>query len=204
MPPSDPKRHPWQVPLGLLGLLCVAGFGFTSVYGPLGSTEWGLSIAVTAVILFWGWIRSLQHGPAFEPARAKVSPPPQPLLDRLRWAFGYTLPAALLFSAYVLLIAGMRGSSVYFTYGTSIWGIIAIYWLAAILSGGLLGFLRPLARFRLGAFVVGAIVGSAVYGTAMLALPLAQSMPWWIPLIPGTILGGGLGLVEHDGSSAAV
>ena len=197
-------RHPWRLPFQLLGSCSLAGLWFTSVYGPLDSTEWSLSIVLTGLLLFWGWIRSLQYGPAFELPPPLAPQPPQPLSVRLRWAFGHTTRVAAAFSAYVLVVALARGSTRYLAYGTSVWGILAAYWLAAIVCGILLAVLRPLTRFRLGAFVVGAIIGTAVYGTAMLVLPLPENASWWIPPILGTIFGGGHGLVSYDDGSLAV
>jgi hypothetical protein len=173
---------------------------FSRAYGTDGFF-WGAGSVAICLLLFWGFVRQLQHGPAFgPPPRPRLPPRPEPLRERFRWAFGWSYAFAILYSGYVLVLSVVRGSTSFPAYGLSTWGIIATYWLGATLAGLILGFCKPLTQYRLGAFLVGTLVGSAIYGTAMLALPQARSGPWWLALIPGVIVGGGLGLVEHDES----
>jgi hypothetical protein len=80
----------------------------------------------------------------------------------------------------------------------SVWSIIAAYWGAALLCGVVLAILKPLSAWRRGAFAVGALVGSCAYATVALFMPEASHAPWWLPLIPGVIGGGGLGIVWFD------
>jgi len=191
-------RHPWRLPLTVLGCLALAAVLFSNAYGTDGFF-WGAGSVAMLLILFWGFVRQLQQGPAFErPARPAFPAHPEPLSDRLRWAFGWTYAFATFYSAYALLLGLLRGAASFSSYGLSTWGIIAAYWLGATAAGLILGICKPLIRFRVGAFLVGTLVASAVYGTLMLAMPPTQTAPWWLALIPGVIVGGGLGLVEYD------
>jgi hypothetical protein len=106
----------------------------------------------------------------------------------------------------VLVLAALRRSTTFVALGMTLWGVLLTYWIGAILAGLLLGALKPLTKYRAGAFAVGTLVGLAVYGTAMLALPEAHDAPWWLVLIPAVLVGGGLGVVFYDDEegSAAV
>lgn len=73
-------------------------------------------------------------------------------------------------------------------------GILAAYWVGALLCGAALGVLRPITRTRLGAFFLGWLVASVAYGSAVLLLPDAE---WWIAPFLG-LVGGGMGVVWHD------
>jgi hypothetical protein len=102
------------------------------------------------------------------------------------------------FTVIALLIAFVSGSPQDLKYGVSVWAIVAGYWLAAILCGLLLGVLQPYTRYRFGAFVVGALIGCAIYGSAMIALPAELAGYWGLAIVMGTVMGGGIGLVEFD------
>jgi hypothetical protein len=192
--------HPWRTPLLVLAGLSLGGLLFIEAYGPLDSTELVLAGFALVALAVWGGIRSLQHGPAFEhllPSDRGPSPP-EPLAVRLRWAYRHAVPLAGLFSVYVAVVAVLGGGRLVSRSFGNPWAVVGAYWLAAAIGGFALAVLKPLARYRLGAFLIGCVVGSAVYGTAMLALPTVVDAPWWTFLPPAIVVGGGLGLVEFD------
>jgi hypothetical protein len=100
------------------------------------------------------------------------------------------------FSLIATLAALLQGSTHFHRFGISLWSIAAVYWGGAAAAALIVGALKPIARYRFGAFVLGTLAGYVTYGMASLALPLPWQ--WWIPLIPGVLVGGGLALVWFD------
>jgi len=118
--------------------------------------------------------------------------------DNFRWAFSWGRWYAILFSAWVLVLSAVRASVLWPEYGTTTWGIIAGYWIAAVLGSFVVGLLRPLTGSRFGAFIVGWIGGTIVYGSVGVATGLQRDAPWWLATIPGCLVGGGLAVVWRD------
>lgn len=91
------------------------------------------------------------------------NPPPRPLLPDLRWGLGWGLAMATVYSAWALVVVGMRGGAPAAKPGISVGQVVGGYCAGAVLGGLLLGACRPLTRSREGAKVVGALVGAATY-----------------------------------------
>jgi len=115
----------------------------------------------------------------------------------LKWAFGWTLSFATLFSAYVLVLSLARGSTWFEEYHSSSWTIILGYYVAAVPAGLALAVLRPLGSTRLGAYVVGVVIGFLVYGAIGVLMEGFAPLTFGIALIAGLVTGG-LGVVTHD------
>ncbi len=198
--------HPWRVPLLALSLLLVGASLFAQAYGT-DTDFWGAVVFAAILLAFWGFIRSLQHGPAFE-RTARQLYRPEPAEARVRWALGWTYEFARTYSRAAIAIGGVllvvllvRNPGGWLRFLILLVATVVAYWLAATIAGVLLGLLKPLTRYALGAFAVGSLLGYTVYGTLMLMLVVVGGMgpmPWWLPAIPGVIGGGGLGLVEHS------
>jgi hypothetical protein len=111
-----------------------------------------------------------------------------------------TVRAALFFatfySVYVLMVALLRRSFTFPQYHTSAAVIIAGYYVAALVTGTIVGVLWPLTRTAWGSFLVGSIGGTMTYGS--IALIVVREGPLWLMLIPGVIVGGGIALVWHS------
>jgi hypothetical protein len=118
--------------------------------------------------------------------------------ENFRWAFGWARLFAGVFSAWALVLSIARGSLKWPEYQTTTWGIIAGYWLAAVVGSFVVGLLRPLSRSSLGAFLVGWVGGTIVYGSVVVPTGMMKEAPIWIYLIPGCLVGGGLAVVWHD------
>lgn len=199
---TDDKRigyNPWRLPFLLLVCLSLGALWLMSWYGAFDAMDWQLTMGLAAIVLVWGWIRSRQPPPPSSGGnRAPMFMPRSSLSERLRWAFGRVFVVASGFTVIALLIAFASGSPKDIKYGVSVWAIVAGYWLAAVLCGLLLGVLQPYTRYRGGAFAVGALIGCAIYGTAALALPAELAGYWWLAIVMGTVMGGGIGLMEFD------
>ena len=107
---------------------------------------------------------------------------------------GYGLGMAVIFSAFVGVMAVIRGSTHYDDPPTSTLQIIRSYFIAGTLGGALFGVLRPIARIgRLGAVLVGLVIGPFVYGAVGIAVGLTAGFASASTIIPGLIVGGALG-----------
>ena len=100
---------------------------------------------------------------------------------------------ATAFSVYVLLLTLLRGSARFETYGMTTWGIIATYYGAGLAVGALVGVLRPLTRWALGAVMVGAVGGICVYGA--IAYAMDGRLEPDFALTVGPLVGGAAGYI---------
>ena len=85
----------------------------------------------------------------------------------LAWGLAF----ATAFSAFVLLMALLRGSTVYEGLGgLTTWRVIAYYFAAGVMGGTVFGLLRPIQHRYLGKFVTAYLILFLVYGggTAMM------------------------------------
>jgi hypothetical protein len=108
---------------------------------------------------------------------------------------------ATAFSILVLILALLRRSWYFDTYGMSAAQIIAGYYGAAVIGGITAGLLWPLTRWKLGSFVVGTVVGFIFYDCLGFLMYGWGSHLLWVGGIAGVIVGGGLGVVFHDQAS---
>ena len=119
------------------------------------------------------------------------------MLANVRWGLRWGLLFATAFSLWVLAASLLRGSFDWPQYGTTTWGVVAAYYVAALIGGTAVGILRPLSNWRIGTFVLGWIVGSLVYGAVAVVTGIAKGGPWWLATILG-LPAGGIALVTQD------
>lgn len=81
----------------------------------------------------------------------------------MKWGLAWALALATFFSAWVLLLAALRGSAKFEQYGMTVGEIVGAYYATAVVVGTLLGLCRPFTRTRPGAMAVGSLVGTALY-----------------------------------------
>jgi hypothetical protein len=103
----------------------------------------------------------------------------------LRWAWGWSLAFAALFSLWVGLLALLSGSARFDKYEMSAAAIIRTYFAVALVAGIVLGVLRPITETALGRVFVGSIVGTAVYT----GIGLSMYGPDKFTFVGGAILG---------------
>lgn len=190
--------RPWRLPLAILVCLLLAGTAFAQRYGT-DNGFWGSFVTAVLLLLLWGTVRGLQRSPpASSPQPGTPQTASEPLGTRVRWGLSHSWKFAAFFSVYVLCYSALlpaRGSRIG---GFPLWGVVACYWLAAVLAGALLGLAKPLTRFRFGSFLVGALVATSVYGGFGILFAGSLGVGLFAGLILGTIVGGGIGLVEFD------
>jgi len=122
----------------------------------------------------------------------------QRLRKDLHWGLGWAWGFAAACSAWVLVMSIFRRSLEWSEYNTTTFAIVGTYAVAGTGAGVLLGVLRPLTTRRWGAFLVGWLVGTLVYASVMVPMGLGREAPWWLALVPGLLVGGGLAVVWYD------
>jgi hypothetical protein len=118
-----------------------------------------------------------------------------PYRPRLKWGLSWTLSFATVYSVYA---AGVAGRTYFPQYHISIWGIIAAYYVASIVCGVALGFLYFLADRRWTAALLGLILGFLSYAVCGIAMFGFRTLPILLALVPGLVIGGGVGLTIYD------
>jgi hypothetical protein len=184
-------RHPWEIPLWLL-----AGVWATWSSDPLAPNQWVGTLTLTAIAVLWMHSRSSTPAAHSPPPPPTSSSAPRPLPRRLLWTVVRAAGVASILSAAATVQAWLRGSITSFRSGLSLWDIIAVYWITALLVAVLVGTLVPRTHARTWAFGLGAVLGTAFYSVATLTIPPGLPLHWWVPLIPGLAVGGGIGWIN--------
>ncbi len=112
------------------------------------------------------------------------------VLSNLGWGIGMAVTLATVLSLWVLLLSLLRGSTQFDRYGMTAWEIIGAYFIAAGLVGALIGLLRPITRWRVGAIVLGILGGAISYSVIGVAMDGWEGFQWWIAAGPGAFVGG--------------
>ncbi len=81
----------------------------------------------------------------------------------VRWGVMHGAAIAGGYSAFACVMFAIRGPRLVAVYHLSLGGFIGLYFLAGILGGILVGVLKPIAKWHLGAVALGAIVAMPVY-----------------------------------------
>jgi hypothetical protein len=123
-----------------------------------------------------------------------------PYRPRYRWGLSIGLAAATVCSLIAGLVAVGQGQIYFSQYGLTLWEIVGSYYIAGVSCGVALAFLYPLTSHRWGAVLLGFLLGTIFYGVVGIALVGPHPFALVIALLPGVIVGGGLGLVEFDKS----
>jgi hypothetical protein len=121
-----------------------------------------------------------------------------PYRPRLKWGLSWTLSFATVYSVYAAGVAVLQGRTYFPQYHISIWGIIAAYYVASIVCGVALGFLYFLADRRWTAALLGLILGFLSYAVCGIAMFGFRTLPILLALVPGLVIGGGVGLTIYD------
>jgi hypothetical protein len=107
-----------------------------------------------------------------------------------RWGIAGGLAMATLFSAFVGLMAILRGSAWNATYQVSTWAVIRGYYVAGLLAGIAFGVLRPLFWGRLGGLLLGSCLGPIVYGAVVSTVEGQPRYTSLAAILPGLLVGG--------------
>jgi hypothetical protein len=132
------------------------------------------------------------------------------LLKNVRWGIAYGLGFASMFVLYVLGLFAIRGAQPFEHLGTTLTGCIVVYLVGGIMTGAVVGLLRPLLVTRRGAMVVGAVatVPTAAGAMLLVAGPIARwdKGEWVIPLVYSVLVGplaaSNLWRAKHPASSS--
>lgn len=92
------------------------------------------------------------------------------LIANTLWGILWGIAVAGLYSLYVGAIYLLQGPAPFESHGTSILSIVAAYFGGGVVSGAIVGLLRPLSRWQLGAGMLGMIAAVPVF----LAFDIAQ------------------------------
>jgi hypothetical protein len=115
------------------------------------------------------------------------------LLTNVRWGIAYGLGFASMFVLYVLGLFAVRGAQPFERLGTTLTGCIALYLAGGIMTGTLVGLLRPLLVTRRGAMVVGAVatVPTAAGAMVLVAGPITRwdKGAWVVPVGYSVLIG---------------
>jgi hypothetical protein len=122
----------------------------------------------------------------------------------VKWAVAF----AGVYSAYVVLLAIVKGSTTFESQHTTLLKVLAVYWGGGVAAGVVVGLFLPIGQHPVGAMVLGALGGVPVFAAAMLATtPPANWGDYMIlSLVGGAAVGALTGLVlyvgDRDDSSA--
>jgi hypothetical protein len=121
-----------------------------------------------------------------------------PYHPRLKWGFAWSLSFATCFSVWAGIVASLQHRTYFPQYHISIWGIIGAYYVASLFGGVALGFLYFLVNHRWGAPVLGFLLGFVFYTACGVAMFGLHKLSFIIGLLPGALIGAGVGLVLYD------
>jgi hypothetical protein len=122
-----------------------------------------------------------------------MAPLSSPFFRNLRWGVLNGLAGAAAFSALLVILAILRGSTNYEQYGTTTWGIVSSYFAAGLVAGIALGILRPITKHWLGILVTAILCSICIYGAVGYAADGRLDLGMAVTL--GTLVGGPVGVV---------
>jgi hypothetical protein len=76
-------------------------------------------------------------------------------LPDIRWGVQYGMGFAILFSAYAVIARITAGPTAFDRYHATLVSVVGIYFGGGLVSGTIVGLLRPLAKYAFGAALVG-------------------------------------------------
>src|SRR5438045_2937313 len=91
------------------------------------------------------------------------------LLRNLRWGIGWGVVMAVGFSLFALLQYLLRGEQVFARLGLTFVDLIKSYLGAGVVCGTVIGFLRPITRWRWGGMLVGVLLTGIGYGAIFIS-----------------------------------
>jgi O-antigen/teichoic acid export membrane protein len=97
-------------------------------------------------------------------------------LADVRWAIRWTMPVAIVFSAYAVAQRLIAGAGSFDQYHMTVGSLVAVYLCGGAVTGAIVGFLRPLVRYPVGAFFVGFVAAFPVM--LVLWMFVRDRRPW--------------------------
>jgi hypothetical protein len=127
-------------------------------------------------------------------------PEKMPMLKNLRWGVLSGIAFATLTSLWVGGLAILRGSVRFETYGLTIWQIMAVYFAGGVAGGAVVGLLRPVTKYRLGAALVGLVAAVPLAFAVEIALQGSPShwgdLEWGFIKFFACVMGPAGGLIR--------
>jgi hypothetical protein len=105
------------------------------------------------------------------------------LLDNIRWGVSGGLFIAAAYCAWVIAVYILRGSAPFDRLGITLRAALGTYVAVGIVGGLIVGLLRPLTKWRPGAYFVGLVAGTFGASGVMAALsgpPTAWDFDEWV------------------------
>lgn len=122
---------------------------------------------------------------------------PRSLREDTLWGVRRGLALACLYSAYVIVMAGMQRSAQLDAYGANVYELLLIYFVGGLVGGAVIGALRPLNSTAAGGTFIGALASIPFWvGTLMLfaGVPTRWDKGDWVVLSILVGLGAFMGL----------
>jgi hypothetical protein len=119
------------------------------------------------------------------------------LLNNVTWGIRWGLRLGCVFSLLALGARVVAGSSGFDKVHTTVWAFVALYLVGGIVSGTIVGLLRPILRWRVGGLVTGIV---ATFPIALALRTMADGFAPWdhfateLVVSFTLIVGGGCGL----------
>jgi hypothetical protein len=107
-------------------------------------------------------------------------------VDNVRWGVRGGLFFGLAYSAIALVLYALRGRESFEANGVTLGSLVAAYVLGALAAGIVVGLLRPLLRWQLGAMAVG--VAAAVPACVGIGLARFGAFSGWSGADMGTVV----------------
>ena len=92
------------------------------------------------------------------------------VIRKVIWGVRYGLAFAALFMAWAVFVRIVGGADAFGEKGTTLLTVLALYLFGGVAAGGIVGLLRPIARWRIGSAIVGIICAEVIYGAGWIAL----------------------------------
>ena len=117
---------------------------------------------------------------------------------QFKWGFGWSFAFATIYSIFAISIAVLQRRMYFQEYHTSLWRIIAAYYIASILCGIALAYLHFLFARRWSTVLLGWILGYCSYASVAITMFGFQLFSFVFPLFAGLLVGGGVALTIYD------
>jgi hypothetical protein len=116
--------------------------------------------------------------------------------DDLRWGLGIAAFFIAFYALIAVVLYFLRGADSFEAQGLSLPRLLLAYLGGGVVAGCILGLLRPLTRWRLGAALVGVAVALPVFlgiGLALFGMPSTWDSSVWGAMVGAAVLLGSVG-----------
>lgn len=120
------------------------------------------------------------------------------LFRNLLWGVRWGLAFGSVYAVWAGVLFVFRGAAPFQSHEVTVWEAVAVYLVGGVAAGGLMGLLRPLVRWWIGAMLVGMIASVPILlGIAGTATNIAagETLDWIGVGILAFFLGGGGGII---------